>query len=175
MISWGISTSEWDQDKAIDCQQLLTPSRAVFFVRCLISEGKCASPTIHSDRENELWEITIGYMAQCKTIIVRMGPLPSKPRLQSSFFSVLFTKNLSLNVFTEYNIFSYMLLIKEGDICCLPNRLMALKSWEWLDKGDVLSITFLRQFLKQLKLILSLIGQGDLTTCNNTQVLLGLL
>ena len=57
-----------------------------------------------------------------------MGPLPSKPWLQSSFFSVCFTKNLSLNVFTEYNIFSYMLLIKEGDICCLPNRLMALKS-----------------------------------------------
>lgn len=44
------------------------------------------------------------------------------------FFLSLFTKNLSLNVFTEYNIFSYMLLIKEGDICRLPNRLMALKS-----------------------------------------------
>ena len=57
-----------------------------------------------------------------------MGPLLSKPWLQSSFFSVLFAKNLSLNVITEYNIFSYMLLIKEGDICCLPNRLMALKS-----------------------------------------------
>lgn len=44
------------------------------------------------------------------------------------FFLSFIHKKLKFNVFTEYNIFSYMLLIKEGDICCLPNRLMALKS-----------------------------------------------